>query len=128
MTSKPMLSLTFCLERTFLSANLLVLGNQMAPFAEMTLARISSDGLWKAKAILIVICPLVSLMKDQVKQMQEIGISAAYVGSDQAEPVLRKVEEGHFTLVAQSDRKHFWHNDSKVGNIQSANKCFCLSI
>ena len=72
---------------------------QMAPFVEMTLALISSYGLWKAKAILIVICPLVSLMKDQVKQMQDIGISAAYVGSDQAKPVLCKVEEGHFTLV-----------------------------
>ena len=41
-------------------------------------------------------------MKDQVQQLQQCNISAAYVTSDQSEKVLKKIEEGHYSLVYMS--------------------------
>ena len=48
-----------------------------------------------------MICPLVALMKDQVKQLQDKGISASYVASDQDEETHRKIE-GCYNLVFMS--------------------------
>lgn len=76
---------------------------QMAPFAEMALAKhITQYKVWRDSAILIVICPLIALMKDQVNRLQELGISAAYVGSDQSNSVLNKIENGEYGLVFMS--------------------------
>ena len=72
---------------------------QMAPFAEMALAKCEDANVWKNRAIVIVICPLVALMKDQVNRLQALGINAAYVGSDQSELVLQKIENGEYNLV-----------------------------
>lgn len=72
---------------------------QIAPFAEMALAKCEQENIWKNNAILIVICPLVALMKDQVNRLQASGLSAAYVGSDQCESVLNKIENGEYNLV-----------------------------
>ena len=68
----------------------------------MALAKHLQDKVWKDNAILIVICPLLALMKDQVSRLQKLGISAAYVGSDQSDAVLNKVENGEYTLVFMS--------------------------
>lgn len=43
---------------------------QMVPFIEMRLASFSDNETFRKKAILLVICPLVALMKDQVKQLK----------------------------------------------------------
>lgn len=75
---------------------------QMAPFAEMALAECDHTKAWKKEAIVIVICPLVALMKDQVNCLQALGINAAYVGSDQSESVLQKIENGEYNLVFMS--------------------------
>ena len=75
---------------------------QMVPFIEMRLASFSDNEAFRKKAILLVICPLVALMKDQVKQLQDEGISASYVASDQDEQTHRKIEEGCYNLVFMS--------------------------
>ncbi len=76
---------------------------QMVPFIEMRLATLLDNATsCRRKAILLVICPLVALMKDQVTQLQSRGISASYVVSDQDEQTLRKIEEGHYNLVYMS--------------------------
>ena len=41
-------------------------------------------------------------MKDQVKQLQDKGISASYVASDQDELTHRKIEQGCYNLVYMS--------------------------
>ena len=74
----------------------------MAPFAEMALAKHMQEKVWKYSALLIVISPLVALTKDQVNRLQEQGISAAYVGSDQSDSVLNKIENGEYILVFMS--------------------------
>ncbi len=74
----------------------------MAPYAEMALAKHLEGKVWKDNATLIVICPVLALMKDQVSRLQKLGISAAYVGSDQSNSVLNKVENGEYTLVFMS--------------------------
>ena len=75
---------------------------QMAPLAEMGLAKYTQDNMWKTRAILIVICPLVALMQDQVNRLQSLGINVAYITSDQTESVLKKIENGEYTLVFMS--------------------------
>ena len=62
---------------------------QIAPFAEMALAhRHGENTVWRSKAILVIICPLTSLMKDQVNYLQKLNISAMYVASDQPETTI----------------------------------------
>ena len=71
----------------------------MAPVVEMRLANVFDSNLGRRKAILLVICPLISLMKDRVRQLQAKGISAAYVTAYQ---VLCKIERGEYNLVLLS--------------------------
>jgi superfamily II DNA helicase RecQ len=66
------------------------------------LAVCEQDNVWKNRAILIVICPVVALMKDQVNRLQVLGINAAYVSSDQLQSVLSKIENGEYNLVFMS--------------------------
>ena len=55
---------------------------QIALFAEMALAhRHGENTVWRSKAILLIICPLTSLMKDRVNYLQKLNINAAYVAS-----------------------------------------------
>ena len=73
---------------------------QMALFAEMALAHHHGENtVWKSKAILVIICPLTSLMKDQVNYLQKLNISATYVTSDQPESILSSIEQGNYNLV-----------------------------
>ena len=50
----------------------------------------------------IVVCPLVSLMRDQVSKMNELGINAAAVFQGQDETILKDVENGLYSLVFTS--------------------------
>ena len=71
----------------------------MALFAKMALAHHhGKNTVWRSKAI-IIICPLMSLMKDQVNYLQKLNISATYVASDQPESILSSVEQGNYNLV-----------------------------
>ena len=75
---------------------------QMASLAEMGLAKYTQDNMWKTRAILIMICPLVALMQDQVSRLQYLGINVACIMSDQTESVLKKIENGEYNLVFMS--------------------------
>ena len=50
----------------------------------------------------IVICPLVSLTHDQVRKMNDLGITAAAVFKEQDEEVLDNVLDGNYSLVFTS--------------------------
>ncbi|XP_028404789.1 mediator of RNA polymerase II transcription subunit 34-like [Dendronephthya gigantea] len=50
-------------------------------------------------SIAIVICPLVSLMLDQVAYLKSLGLNAAAVYQGQNEDVLREIEEGHYAYI-----------------------------
>lgn len=41
-------------------------------------------------------------MKDQVKHVESLGLSAAYVSADQSEEVITNIEAGHYNLVYMS--------------------------
>ena len=58
----------------------------------------------------IVICPLTSLMKDQVKQLRVNNISAAYISSDQSEVVLKESKKG-ITIYCTCRRSLLLNND-----------------
>ena len=50
-------------------------------------------------SIAIIICPLVSLMLDQVAYLRSIGLNAAAVYNGQEEAVLRNIEEGFYSHI-----------------------------
>ena len=50
-------------------------------------------------SIAIVICPLVSLMIDQVSYIQSLGLSAAAIYSGQDPKILADIEEGIYSYV-----------------------------
>lgn len=78
----------------------------------------------------IVICPLVSLMLDQVSRLEELGISAAAVFENQDESVLADVENGVYSLVFTSPEsmlatkrwEKMWKNQTFVEN------CVCVAV
>ena len=48
--------------------------------------------------IVVVVSPLVSLMDDQVKHLQSLGLSAVNISSD-SEPDRSKIEKGEYSVV-----------------------------
>ena len=50
----------------------------------------------------IIICPLVSLMHNQVRKMNDLGITAATVFEEQDKEVLDNVLDGYYSLVFTS--------------------------
>ena len=63
-------------------------------FAEMALPHHHGENtVWRSKAILVIICPLTSLMKDQVNYLQKLNISATYGASDQPESILSRLNK-----------------------------------
>ena len=50
-------------------------------------------------SIAIVICPLISLMLDQISYLKSIGFSAAAVFEGQDEQVLKDIENGFYSHV-----------------------------
>ena len=53
-------------------------------------------------AIVLVISPLVSLMKDQVKNLQQKGIKASFIGGGQEEGNLQRILKGEMNIVYSS--------------------------
>ena len=51
------------------------------------------------------ICPLVSLMHNQVRKMNDLGITAAAVFKQQDEEVLDNVLDGYYSLVFTSSEE-----------------------
>ena len=72
---------------------------QMAPMVEMWFAGTESQHYWREEAIVVIICPLIALMQDQIARLTSIGLKAAYIGSDQSEDVLHGIEKGDYTFV-----------------------------
>jgi superfamily II DNA helicase RecQ len=78
----------------------------------------------------IVICPLVSLMHDQVKKMNNLGISAAAVYKDQNEDVLDDILDACYSLIFTSPESMLatkrWE---KIWKSQSfMEDCVCIAI
>lgn len=56
--------------------------------------------MYDSTATVLVISPLQALMIDQVNKLNELGISAVFVGeSQQDKSVADKIAKGHFSLV-----------------------------
>ncbi|CAB3998626.1 mediator of RNA polymerase II transcription subunit 34-like [Paramuricea clavata] len=54
---------------------------------------------FKQDAIIVIICPLLALMQDQVKILTNCGLKAAYIGGDQSESTLKDIELGLYTYI-----------------------------
>ena len=54
---------------------------------------------FKGDSIIPIICPLLTLMQDQVKFLTDYGLKAAYVGREQSDDTLQAIENGLFTYV-----------------------------
>jgi len=64
---------------------------------------------FEEEAIMIVICSLLALMKDQVSYLSSIGLKAVIIGGDQDEKVCRAVENGEYTFVFMSQEVSLSH-------------------
>lgn len=78
----------------------------------------------------VVICPLISLMLDQVSKMSELGINAAAVFQGQDEAVLKDVEDGIYSLVFTSLESMLatkrWEKLWKSQTFQE--NCVCIAV
>ena len=54
------------------------------------------------QSVAIVVSPLISPMKDQVRAMMERNLTAVYVGGANSDEEIRKVCEGEYQLVYMS--------------------------
>ena len=77
----------------------------------------------------IVICPLVSLVHDQVKKMNDLGITAAAVLNEQDEEVL-DILDGNYSLVFTSPESMLatkrWEKILKSQTFME--DCVCIAI
>ena len=54
---------------------------------------------FKKDAVIVIICPLLTLMQDQVNILTDCGLKAVYIGGDQSEETLKAIENGLFMYV-----------------------------
>ena len=54
---------------------------------------------WIKEPVIVIICPLLALMKDQVKILTACGLKASYIGGEQDEKTLDAITNGLFTYV-----------------------------
>ena len=84
---------------------------ELAPFVvkEMCLKK---EGKSRS-AIVLVISPLISLIKDQVKSLQKKGIKASFIGSGQEEANFKEILTGEINIVYSSPEamlsNDHWH-------------------
>ena len=61
------------------------------------------------QGVAVVVSPLISLMQDQVEQLREVGVSAAYINStqdqEQQQSVLARITSGNLQLLYVSPEK-----------------------
>lgn len=72
---------------------------QLAPFVVEEISR--KEGKSRS-AIVLVISPLVSLIKDQVKNLQKKGIKASFIAGGQEEANFRQILNGKMNIVYSS--------------------------
>ena len=72
---------------------------QLAPFVVEEVSR--KEGKNRT-AIVLVISPLVSLIKDQVKNLQKMGIKASFIGAGQEEANFQQILKGEMNIVYSS--------------------------
>ena len=59
----------------------------------------SNSTQFKEDSIILIICPLLTLMQDQVKLLTDCGLKAVYIGGEQSEETFQAIENGLFTYV-----------------------------
>ena len=83
---------------------------QMAPLVEKWIARTDPQSYRRKDAVIVVVCPLIALMEDQIARLNSIGLKAAYIGNNQTEDVLRAIENGEYTFVFVSPESSLCNN------------------
>lgn len=73
---------------------------QLAPLFAEELSRRQNGKV--RPAIVLVISPLVSLIKDQVKSLQQKGIKASFIGAGQEEANFKEIVNGEMNIVYSS--------------------------
>lgn len=59
----------------------------------------SNSTQFKKDSIILIICPLLTLMQDQVKLLTDYGLKAVYIDGEQSEDTFQYIENGLFTYV-----------------------------
>ena len=59
----------------------------------------SNSTQFKEDSIILIICPLLILMQDQVKLLTDCELKAVYIGREQSEETFQAIENGLFTYV-----------------------------
>lgn len=73
---------------------------QLAPLVAEELSRRNYGNI--RSGIVLVISPLVSLIKDQVKGLQKRGIKASFIGAGQEEANFKEIVNGEMNIVYSS--------------------------
>ena len=73
---------------------------QLAPLVAEELSRRNYGNI--RSGIVLVISPLVSLIKDQVKGLQQRGIKASFIGAGQEEANFKEIVNGEMNIVYSS--------------------------
>lgn len=74
---------------------------QLSPLVAEELSRRHQKGKIRS-GIVLVISPLVSLIKDQVKGLQQRGIKASFIGAGQEEANFKEIVNGEMNIVYSS--------------------------
>ena len=76
---------------------------QLAPLVSSRFEELSpNSGLGKSDAILVVVSPLISLMKDQVAYLQERNVKATHISGHLEKKAVQDIVDGKFTIVYAS--------------------------
>ena len=81
---------------------------QLAPLIVEEMARLDGD---TRSAIVLVISPLVSLIKDQVRHLKQKGINASLIGPEQDTGDRRKILKGEMNIVYSSPEAMLANNE-----------------
>jgi superfamily II DNA helicase RecQ len=80
-------------------------------------------------SVVLVILPLISLMKDQVKNCNEhLGISAVAIYSKQDEEILQNIEDGVYSLVYTSPEALLANNRWRALTTSRSFRESCVAI
>jgi len=92
---------------------------QMAPLVHMWMHENTSVIHWKKYPVVLIICPLLALMQDQVKKLSSLGFKAALFRQSKIPKFCRTLSEGtlHLFTFLQS-----LHLARKGGEIRSKAK------
>ncbi len=83
---------------------------QMAPLVEKWIGRTDPHSYRRKNAVVVVVCPLIALMEDQIARLNSVGLKAAYLGNNQTDDVLCAIENGEYTFVFVSPESSLCNN------------------